>query len=980
MLGTTKVFEDIRVPDIDDRKYRMLTLANGLDVLLVSDAETDRSSAAMDVNVGYLYDPDDAPGLAHFLEHLLFLGTEKYPRENEYSQFLSDVGGGYSNAFTAGENTNYYFEVSSNCLEGALDRFSQFFTCPLFDESCTDRELNAVHSEHTKNLQEDDWRIQQLEQDLSKEGHVYRKFGTGNLDTLKNIPESKGLKTREMCIEFYQTYYSSNIMKLCILGKESLDQLQMWAESMFSGIVNKNIIPRKFHDHPLGANELGKLIRVKPVKDTQMLTLSFPWPDTTNIYKKSPNKYICHLIGHESEGSILSLLKHQGLASDLSCFPSHGASGFDFFKVQVFLSDKGLEQWESVVLVIFQYIQMLKETDALDWVYEENSIMSTLAFKYQEKSDVSSYCSGLAASMHDYDKADVLCGAYLMDDFDATLIKSMIDLLRADSCRIMLVAPSAIKSEEPKVALWYGTEYQVEPFPTSLVDSLSTLVCNADLTIPQVNPFIPHKFYIEPSESIVHEHPRIIKDTPTTRLWHLLDTKYKVPRTSVTLFIKSPVAYASPRFAVLTHLYCDLVTDALNQQSYLAEMADLYFGLDVTVEGIILSIGGYSDKLGVFMATVVQAMTSLVVIPERFKFVKEELSRHYTNFESENPDQHASYFVTWMLQEKLNRSYIPVDIVNFYPTLLNPVHIEAFVHGTFDKAASLDLLAMVEDTLGKSSSLRPVPVYARYNTVRTHMLPFQSSLTYRRLLPNAENLNNAVEVYIQFGESNRDNVAKALLLNQIISEPCFDILRTKEQLGYVAWCGPRFATGVCGFLVHVQSEKHPVFVEGRILSFLENARGIIATLSDDEFQRHCTTLCSKIMQKHKYLMASTEYYWEKISNGSYDFTRREQNAETVMTLTQADMLQFYDSFVAINSSSRSKLSVQIWSSQGIKSAENVITSDLKNICSSDEKSGEDMMDVDTVLTDDGSVAEMRNQWLLGRSGYPMADIRTFYSF
>ncbi|KAJ3077803.1 hypothetical protein HDU99_000963, partial [Rhizoclosmatium hyalinum] len=96
---------------------------------------------------------------------------------------------------------------------------------------------------------------------------------------------------------------------------------------------------------------------------------------------------------------------------------------------------------------------MLKETDALDWVYEENSIMSTLAFKYQEKSDVSSYCSGLAASMHDYDKADVLCGAYLMDDFDATLIKSMIDLLRADSCRIMLVAPSAIKSEEPKVAL-----------------------------------------------------------------------------------------------------------------------------------------------------------------------------------------------------------------------------------------------------------------------------------------------------------------------------------------------------------------------------------------------------------------------------------------------------------------------------------------------------------------------------------------------
>lgn len=48
-------------------------------VLLVSDPTTERSAASMSVGVGHMSDPDNVPGLAHFLEHMLFLGTEKYP-------------------------------------------------------------------------------------------------------------------------------------------------------------------------------------------------------------------------------------------------------------------------------------------------------------------------------------------------------------------------------------------------------------------------------------------------------------------------------------------------------------------------------------------------------------------------------------------------------------------------------------------------------------------------------------------------------------------------------------------------------------------------------------------------------------------------------------------------------------------------------------------------------------------------------------
>ena len=168
----------VQKPDVDTRAFRLVTLPNGLSVLLVSDPDADKAAAALDTHVGSLCDPPATLGLAHFCEHLLFMGTEKYPAENDYSQFLS-AHGGHSNAFTAGDHTNYFFEVAADHLLPALDRFAQFFISPLFLESSTEREMNAVDSENKKNLQEDTWRLYQLEKFLSSPLHPYHQFATG---------------------------------------------------------------------------------------------------------------------------------------------------------------------------------------------------------------------------------------------------------------------------------------------------------------------------------------------------------------------------------------------------------------------------------------------------------------------------------------------------------------------------------------------------------------------------------------------------------------------------------------------------------------------------------------------------------------------------------------------------------------------------------------------------------------------------------
>ena len=63
----------------DQREYRHIQLPNQLDVLLISDPTADKAAASLDVYIGSYQNPEDRAGLVHFLEHMLFLGTEKYP-------------------------------------------------------------------------------------------------------------------------------------------------------------------------------------------------------------------------------------------------------------------------------------------------------------------------------------------------------------------------------------------------------------------------------------------------------------------------------------------------------------------------------------------------------------------------------------------------------------------------------------------------------------------------------------------------------------------------------------------------------------------------------------------------------------------------------------------------------------------------------------------------------------------------------------
>ena len=77
MTQVHRVTDDLEKPALDDRSYRVIRLPNKLEALLVHDPDTDKASASLNVNVGSFSDEDDMPGMAHAVEHALFMGTKK---------------------------------------------------------------------------------------------------------------------------------------------------------------------------------------------------------------------------------------------------------------------------------------------------------------------------------------------------------------------------------------------------------------------------------------------------------------------------------------------------------------------------------------------------------------------------------------------------------------------------------------------------------------------------------------------------------------------------------------------------------------------------------------------------------------------------------------------------------------------------------------------------------------------------------------
>uniref|UniRef100_A0A8C1TNZ3 Insulin-degrading enzyme n=1 Tax=Cyprinus carpio TaxID=7962 RepID=A0A8C1TNZ3_CYPCA len=902
------VSDIIRSPE-DKREYRGLEFTNGLKAVLISDPTTDKASAALDVHIGSLSDPENISGLAHFCEHMLFLGTEKYPKENEYSQFLSEHAGS-SNAFTSGEHTNYYFDVSHEHLQGALDRFAQFFLCPLFDESCKDREVNAVDSEHEKNLMNDAWRLFQLEKATGNPKHPFSKFGTGNKLTLETRPSQQGIDIREELLKFHSTYYSSNLMGLCVLGRESLDDLTSMVVKLFGEVENKNVPVPEFPSHPFQEEHLRQFYKVVPIKDIRNLYVTFPIPDLQKYYKSNPGHYLGHLIGHEGPGSLLSELKAKGWVNTLVGGQKEGAKGFMSFIINVDLTEEGLLHVEDIIFHMFQYIQKLRTEGPQEWVFQECKDLNTVAFRFKDKERPRGYTSKVTGLLHYYPLEEVLAAEYLLEEFRPDLIEMVLDKLRPENVRVAVVSKS-FEGQTDRTEEWYGTQYKQEAITDDAIKKWQNADLNGKFKLPMKNEFIPTNFEIYPLEKDSPSVPTLIKDTAMSKVWFKQDDKFFLPKACLNFEFFSRYLYADPVHCNMTYLFLRLLKDDLREYTYAARLAGLVYGIASGMNAILLSVKGYNDKQHILLKKIIEKMATFEVDEKRFDIIKEAYMRSLNNFRAEQPHQHAMYYlrllmteVAWTkdeLRDALDDVTLP-RLKAFIPQLLSRLHIEALLHGNITKQSALGMMQMLEDTLIEHAHTKPLlpSQLIRYREVQ---VPDGGWYVYQQR--NDVHNNCGIEIYYQTDMQNTHENMLLELFCQIISEPCFNTLRTKEQLGYIVFSGPRRANGVQGLRFIIQSEKAPHYLESRVEAFLKTMEKSVEEMGEEAFQKHIQALAIRRLDKPKKLAAECAKYWGEIISQQYNFDRGDMGFNHHVCSLQ-DLL-------AIDAPRRHKVSVHVLS-------------------------------------------------------------------
>ncbi|KAL6254476.1 hypothetical protein P5V15_014529 [Pogonomyrmex californicus] len=892
-----KRYDDIIKSQNDDRLYRGLLLSNKMKVVLISDPTTDRSAVTLDVNIGHMCDPDDLPGLAHVCEHMLSLGTKKYPQENDYAKYLTENGGKF-NAMVDTDHTSYFFDITPEKLEDVLDRFAQFFIAPLFRETMIESTINIINLEYEKHLRNDTWRFKQLNRSSASADHPFSKFNIGNRQTLDTIPKQKGINVRDRLLEFYEKYYSANMMSLCVLGKESLDELENMVVNLFCEIRNNEIESPVWTEHPFKDEHFGTIWYIVPIRNMRFLVVWFPLPDLQNYYRSSPADYVSYLLGSEKEGSLLSALKAKYWCTSLKAEQRKEAKGIRFLTISVDLTQQGMEHIKDIVQMIFQYINMLKLNGPVERIYNEYRDIKNIDFRFKEKGFLHRYVYFIARSLHAYPMKEVLCAENIITEWQPDLIREVIKYLTPEKIRIHIES-KAYENIAKDTERWYGTKYKKEKVSKEAMDMWNNAGYNSDLKLPSKNEFIATKFDIK-SETNIEAFPIILEDNAFIKLWYKKDNEFLVPKAKMIFNFVSPFAYMDPVNTNFTQMFIDLFRDSLSEEIYNANSAGLQWNFRDTKYGIKLYIEGYDSNQRVLLEKIMDQMINFKVDPIKFETLKNNYIGDLIGFANEDPLNQTYYYLqvlltaeqTWLKDELLKfTAYLTAERVQrFISQLLSKVHVEGLIYGNVTKLEAIDIGILIKSKMNKVS--HKVPFFQQHLKLKRE-IKLEDNYHFLFEAENKVHEKSCTMIYYQIGLQSTESNMLLELLEKIISEPCSHILRTKEQLAYTAYSDVHRTINAQGFQVVVESDKHPQYVERRINSFMNSMLDHIATMPEEQFEKYKKAVAVLRLEKPKTLKTQCSVYWSEIRIQQYNFDRENIEISYLKTITQQQLLNFY---------------------------------------------------------------------------------------
>ena len=801
----------------DDRDYRYVVLSNGIRALLIHGPGS-VSAAAVSVARGSHDEPDAHLGIAHFVEHMLFIATDKYPNVDEFGEFVLKHGGD-TNAYTEVDRTTYYFDIEAEHLPEALDRFAQFFISPRFDPDYLEREKHAVQGEYQMQRRADEWRSYALHKQFVNPEHPWSRFDWGSLESLRDVGVAEARA-------FFDANYSADTMALAVQGDDDLDTLERLVEERFGDVVDRGLGPRPTHRPLYDGVALPLGYAWRTTSRSRTLSFRFPVPPTRPHYRSKPALFLTQLIGHEGPGSLHHLLSSRGWIDGLVADSFDQDEWNGIFDIDLALTEAGKSHVGEIVDLTYAWIDLIRRKGIEGWRYREEARRLDLAFRFSEEFAPLATVVAAAEGLLYYAPRDVLRANSLLESFDEQLIRRYADRLVPTNS---LVGVSGPDIEGDRVEPTFNVPWRFEgPMLPDVVE--------APFALPEPNPYLPDDVELA-FESESPESPVLLDADTAVEVWHAPDTEFRIPVAFVNLDLRTAQRFDAAD-VVMGTLHARLVERALNPRAHVARTAGLYAEVGATASGFRLSVRGFHDKLPVLFEDVLDTFidTDAEIDGPTFAAARSELAKEYANLRLARPYEQ----VEDALYRLVHPDYLPLDALADATAQATPAALAdwrrerlaalgatLFAYGNMRKDDVLGVAALAQRRLGIVERARRIPRAKRVAGAA------------RRYERAVEHDDATYLLYIQ-GESDAvEERARIGLIGRMLTARYFTALRTERQLGYVVNAYDNPIARHAGLAFTVQASSVGVAeIEMLTQAFLDEQRGWFRGLSAAEFESY----------------------------------------------------------------------------------------------------------------------------------------------
>ncbi len=808
---------DVDLAINDNRDIRGIILPNKIKIVLVSDKDINKSSCSVGVGAGYLQDSFD--GTAHFLEHLLFMGSEKYPQQNEYSSYIISSGGSY-NAFTANDMTVYFLELDSNFLKKGIEMLSWFFAKPLLNMKNIESELEIINSEHEKNLLNDNWIMDDLFKHFILPNNKYNKFGTGNLESLKGI-------TKDDIMKFYNTYYTTCNMCVCIIDSKNIDEMIKDYIGFFNNIESKVYSEKtdRFKKEKI-ALVPDNLIIFKSVTEYNFLNFNLIFKanerDQTDYQLIS---MLCWLIGTEYNKSIYFYLKENDIVKDLVCSLDYFFDYEAIINLKFIVNEPNLETINTITNAFNNLLNNLIELKEKDFkeLYLGYQKINLLNCMYADNTKDSDYAVEIVENLLKGEPQMAVLRQYILPTYNQSIYLKFIEII--NSLIIKLITNIHFIKKNFLKTKWYNTEYFIDNYNFS--DSSNKLINTFDYDFKNLIGIKDFNIKTDLVKPNINKKllPKLIdkNDTIHRQIYYLETNKYNRPIGNITV-IRENYLLEDKKNKVLIGIYLNICSNILNYYLEVMDQYKMYFSTSVNSNKIIYNFYGLDYIINNFISEILKKIDPDTVFNNPntqmyFNKIIRDGKEAIKNIKYELPYVRCSQIQSILFNDLFlpNEQLEFLNLLTFNDFKNNVQQCLKYQNETFIIVGIPNLLinnnkdspySINNDIkyLIDALSLNPQRYLINNSKHKITNIPFKLSYKFNPKDINKQEKNNCLiqnfiinTINIQY-ENNIitltcvQDIIKNKLIGSIVSsilhEYFFDKVRTEDKLGYIIKCNP----------------------------------------------------------------------------------------------------------------------------------------------------------------------------------------------